>query len=275
MPCLNRLLLCLVPAAAISAGNVSAGEEALGKGRDDFLIGASIVSGNAHIGTAQRSTTDLKPIWAFQLGPLRVSRSRANALMSVGREALETGLSTEFKATDDISLGASLRLDNGRSFDRDPLLRGLPDIGTTVRARLSARRALGPRWSWSMNTDHDLLGRKGGLRLGAGVNYVYPYSDDTQWDFSLGTGLGNGRYMQTHYGISLAGAQATGRDTFQLGGGFENLRTGVNFSTALGDNWVAFGGLEMSRMLGRAAHSPLVGRLNTHSVTIGLAYRSK
>ena len=46
-------------------------------------------------------------------------------------------------------------------------------------------------------------------------------------------------------------------------------------ATALGDSWVAFGGLEMSRMLGRAARSPLVGRLATHSVTIGIAYRSR
>jgi outer membrane scaffolding protein for murein synthesis (MipA/OmpV family) len=268
-------LLRVVSAAVLLPGGVWAQERSIGSQEDDFLIGASVVSGNAHVGTPQGSATDLKPLWACQLGPLRVSRSRASALMSVGREALETGLSTEFKATENVSLSASLRLDNGRSFDSDPLLRGLPDIGTTVRARLSARRALGPRWSWSMNTDHDLLGRKGGLRLGTGVNYAYPYSDDTQWDFSLGTGLGNARYMQTHYGISLKGAQATGRDTYQLSGGLENLRTGINFSTALGDSWVAFGGLEMSRMLGRAARSPLVGRLATHSVTIGIAYRSR
>lgn len=264
-----------MPVAVLCSGTVWAEEASIGSREDDFLIGASVVSGTSHVGTAQSASTDLKPLWAFQLGPLRVSRSRASALMSVGREALETGLSTEFKATEDISLSASLRLDNGRSFADDPLLRGLPDIGTTLRARLSARRALGPRWSWSMNTDHDLLGRKGGLRLGTGVNYACPYSADTQWDFSMGVGMGNARYLQTHYGISLEGAQATGRDTYQLSGGLENLRSGINFSTALGDNWVAFGGLEMSRMLGRAARSPLVGRLATHSLTIGLAYRSR
>ena len=275
MPIFSRSFLCVVPFAVICSGAASAEEASIGSREDDFLIGASVVSGTSHVGTAQGAATDLKPLWAFQLGPLRVSRSRASALMSVGRESLETGLSTEFKATEDISLSASLRLDNGRSFADDPLLRGLPDIGTTLRARLSARRALGPRWSWSMNTDHDLLGRKGGLRLGTGVNYAYPYSADTQWDFSMGLGMGNARYLQTHYGISLEGAQATGRDTYQLSGGLENLRSGINISTALGDNWVAFGGLEMSRMLGRAARSPLVGRLATHSVTVGIAYRSR
>lgn len=271
-----RFFICLVSlTGALFPASSWAEEASLGNKEDDFLIGASVVNGNSHIGTAQGSTTDLKPLWAFQLGPLRVSRSRASALMSVGREALETGLSTEFKPTEDVSLSVSLRLDNGRSFDNDPMLRGLPDIGTTVRARLSARRALGARWSWSMNTDHDLLGRGGGLRLGTGVNYAYPYSDDTLWDVSLGAGMGNARYMQTHYGISLKGAQATGRDTYQLSGGLENLRGGINFSTALGEHWVAFGGLEMSRIVGRAARSPLVGRLATHSVTLGIAYRSR
>ena len=275
MPKICHAFICAASAAVLLPGGAQAAEASFGDQQDDYLIGASVVNGNSHIGTAQGSTTDLKPLWAFQLGPLRVSRSRASALMSVGREALETGLSTEFKPTEDVSLSVSLRLDNGRSFEADPLLRGLPDIGTTVRARLSARRALGPRWSWSMNTDHDLLGRGGGLRLGTGVNYAYPYSEDTQLDFSLGTGLGNARYMQTHYGISLEGAQATGRDTYQLSGGLASLRAGLKFATALGDHWVAFGGLEMSRILGRAARSPLVGRLATHSVTIGIAYRSR
>jgi MipA family protein len=276
MPVNSRSLLCLVSVVGgVLPGAVWAEQASVASHEDDFLIGASVVSGTSHVGTRQGAATDLKPMWAFQLGPLRVSRSRASALMSVGRESLETGLSTQFKASENVSLSASLRLDNGRSFDADPLLHGLPDIGTTVRARLSARRALGPRWSWSMNTDHDLLGRGGGLRLGTGVNYAYPYSDNTHWDLSLGAGMGNGRYMQTHYGISLPGAQATGRNTYQLGGGMENLRAGLNFSTALDDHWVAFGGLEMSRIVGRAARSPLVSRLATHSVTIGLAYRSR
>ena len=178
-----------------------------GGGDAGYLVGASVVSANGHIGSGV-TRYDIKPLWAFQLGPFRVSRSRANSLLRAGREQLETGVSTELDVFSDWRLGASLRLDNGRSFADDPLLRGLPDIGTTLRARLSARRALGPRWSWSMNTDHDLLGRKGGLRLGTGVNYAYPYSADTQWDFSMGLGMGNARYLQTHYGISLEGAQA-------------------------------------------------------------------
>jgi outer membrane scaffolding protein for murein synthesis (MipA/OmpV family) len=272
----HRLLPFFVSfAGALGSASLWAEEASIGDARDDFLVGASVVSGNGHVGTPKGPSTDLKPLWAFQLGPLRVSRSRASALMSVGRESLETGLSTEFKASEDVSLSASLRLDNGRSFDDDPLLRGLPDIDTTVRARLSARRALGPRWSWNMSADHDLLGREGGLRVGTGVNYAYPFSDDTHWDLSLGAGMGNARYLQTHYGISQAGAQATGRDTYRLGGGLENLRAGVNFSTALDTHWVVFGGLEMSRMLGRAARSPLVGRLSTYSVSIGLAFRSR
>jgi len=129
MPIFRSPFLCAVPVAVLCSGTVWAEEASIGSREDDFLIGASVVSGTSHVGTAQSASTDLKPLWAFQLGPLRVSRSRASALMSVGREALETGLSTEFKATEDISLSASLRLDNGRSFADDPLLRGLPGLG--------------------------------------------------------------------------------------------------------------------------------------------------
>lgn len=261
-------------AGAILTAPVLATDLSAAEAKDDFLIGASVVTGTSHVGSGGRHT-DFKPLWAFQLGPLRVSRSRASSLMSVGREPLETGLSAEFKTLDDISLSASLRLDNGRSFDSDPTLRGLPDIGTTLRVRVGARQSLGPNWGWSLSMDHDLLGREGGLRLGTGVNYLLPVTPDTKWDFSLSGGFGNARYLQTHYGISRSAAEATGRAPYHLSGGFESLRLGANFSTALSDSWVAFGGLELSRMLGPASRSPLVSRLGTYSATLGLAYRSR
>jgi outer membrane scaffolding protein for murein synthesis (MipA/OmpV family) len=257
------------------AGGAHAEDQLVIGGDKGYLIGASVVSATGHVGSGGRVSLDLKPMWAFQLGPFRVSRSRANSLMNTGRERLETGLSTEFDWLTDWRLGASLRLDNGRSFDDDDVFRGLPDVPTTLRGRVSTGRPLGERWDWSMNVDHDLLGRKGGMRLGTGVNYRYPLSPRTNWDFSFGGGWGDSRYLRTHYGISNEAAQATGRSPYRLGGGWENVRMGANFETAMTDHWIIFGGLEVSRLLGSTSRSPLVGRVTTHGLSVGLAYRSK
>ncbi|AOW11854.1 hypothetical protein LPB72_08745 [Hydrogenophaga crassostreae] len=241
---------------------------------EGYLIGASMASSSSHVGNAKAQYT-LKPMWAFQLGSVRVSRSRASSLMSAGREKLETGLSADFDLLSDWRLGASLRVDNGRSFDADPKLAGLPDVRTTLRARLSVSRPLGPRWSWRSSIDQDILGRAGGLRLSQGFGYRWRVSENTHWDLSTSTTWGNGRYLQTQYGISSASAMDTGRTPYLLGSGWESFRTSVQFTHAISENWVTFGGLDLSQLLRGAAHSPLVGRVTTHGLSVGLAYRSR
>ncbi len=242
--------------------------------RKDYLVGASVVSSTAHIGTAERKVS-LKPVWYFQVGPVRVSRSRGSTLLGAGRRSGETGLSTELLAAQDWNIGISLRVDNGRTFDDEPLFRGLPDIHTTIRARVSASRPVGERWSWNVNMDQDILGKGGGLRAGGGVNYRYPVSDATHLDFGLSAGWADARYMRTHFGISHEAAQRVGRAPYSLGSGTEGIQAGIKFTTALSQRWVVFGGVDLSRLQGDAARSPLVGRPITHSVNVGVAYRNR
>jgi MipA family protein len=240
----------------------------------DYLIGASVVSGNGHVGDAP-VRYDFKPMWAFQLGPFRVSRSRAGSLIKAGREELETGVSADFGVFNDWRLGASLRMDNGRDFGGDPRFQGLPDIPSTLRARVSTGSALGEHWSWSASVDKDLLGRRGGSRLLAGISYRHPLSDHSHWDIGLGTTFGDQAYLQTHYGITPQTAERTGRSPYTLGGGWENMRASLQYTHVLSDSWVLFGGLDLSRMLSSPSRSPLVGRKTTHSISAGIAFRGK
>jgi len=240
----------------------------------DYLIGASVVSSTAHIGTGLRKTS-LKPVWYFQVKPVQMSRSQGSTLLGAGRRSGETGLSTELLAAQDWNIGLSLRVDNGRTFDDEPLFIGLPDVRTTVRARVSARRPVGERWSWNVNMDQDILGKGGGLRAGGGVNYRYPVSDATHLDFGLSAGWADARYMKTHFGISPEAAQLVGRAPYALGSGWEGIQAGVKFTTAISRRWVVFGGVDLSRLQGDAARSPLVGRPITHAVNLGVAYRNR
>jgi len=267
-----RYLLVLLLLACSWAGAQDASEDD-GSNRE-YLVGASLESSAGHIGDGRRSLS-LKPVWHFHLGPVRVSRSRASTLLGTGRKSGETGVSADLFSLADWSLSASLRMDNGRTFDDDPVWRGLPDIRSTLRGRVSLRRPLGGRWGWGASVDHDLLGRDGGLRLNSGFSYVYPVSDRTQWDFGVSATLGNARYMQTHFGISPQGAATVGRSPYRLGGGLEGVQLGWNASTALGAHWVLFGGVGVSNLRGDAARSPLVTRNTTSSATLGIAYRNR
>ena len=162
MPFFHQACRC---ALLLSLPVLSWAQDKPGIHKDDYLVGASVVSSTAHIGTADRKTS-LKPVWYFQLGPVRVSRSQGSTLLGAGRRSGETGLSTELLAAQDWKVGVSLRVDNGRTFDEEPLFIGLPDIKTTVRARVSAHRPVGERWSWNVNMDQDILSKDGGLRAG-------------------------------------------------------------------------------------------------------------
>lgn len=270
------LARCLVAGALVSiALPAFSAEQAVVDAEDEgYLIGASLASSSSHIGHG-KVRYDLKPMWAFQLGPVRVSRSRARSLMGAGKEQLETGLSTQFDLFTDWRVGASLRLDNGRSFAGDPEFSDLPDVRTTARVRLSTGRALGPRWNWNASVDQDLLGRQGGMRLSQGFSYRLPMTEQSFWDFSMGTTWGDGRYLQTQYGIDQAAARTSGREAYLIGSGWESLRTSLQYTRAINQHWVAFTGLDMSRLLRASAQSPLVGRVSTSSLSFGLAYRSK
>ena len=270
MPFFHQACRC---ALLLSLPVLSWAQDKPGIHKDDYLVGASVVSSTAHIGTADRKTS-LKPVWYFQLGPVRVSRSQGSTLLGAGRRSGETGLSTELLAAQDWKVGVSLRVDNGRTFDEEPLFIGLPDIKTTVRARVSAHRPVGERWSWNVNMDQDILSKDGGMRAGAGVNYRYPVSDATHLDLGLSAGWADAQYMRTHFGISPAAAQLVGRAPYSLGSGLEGVQMGIKFTTALNRRWVVFGGFDLSRLQGDAARSPLVGRPITHTVNIGVAYRN-
>lgn len=239
----------------------------------DFLAGGSLALSTVHVG--QSSTkVDFKPMFGFRLGRFRVARSRANVLMNTGRDAFDTGVSTDVFEREPWKVSAALKIDNGRSFEADPQWRGLPDIETTLRLRLSARRPLTDRWSVSISADQDILGRNGGSRLSGKLGYRHPVSEHAHWDLSLSSGWGDRRYMNTHYGIPEAVAPLVRTAAYSARSGLESLQVGWDYSRALSDNWVLYGGVALSRLTGTALHSPLVNRSTTYGLTMGLVWRS-
>lgn len=241
----------------------------------DWLAGGALVSSQGHLGLDGR-TWQLDPVWAFQLGRFRLASGRAASLLSVGREPVDSGLSTVLASTGVWRLSTSLRIRDGREADdSDPLLRGLPGTRTTLLGRLSASRPIGQRWTASMGATQDLLDRGAGLTLGFGLGYRYPLSASTYWDASVGLGWGNATARLSTYGISPEAAASSGRAPYAIGAGWDSASLGWSLTSALSEHWVAWGGVGVSQLQGAAARSPLVGRRSVASASIGLAYRDR
>jgi MipA family protein len=274
----NRILAAfwavavMLPGLALAqeptASDVVQADESGGQPVRHYLLGLGLSSSLDHVGVAKRSI-GLQPIWGFWAGRYRLSSGRASSLWQVGRETVvDAGLSTTLIRDSDWSLGASLSWDGGRKSGDDPLLADVPDLRSTLRGKLSAGYAFAPRWSIGLGTSHDLLDHGGGGRYSAGLGYRQPLSERSYWDASLSLSWGNRIYMNSYYGIPASSSRA-----YQPDGGVEGLGLGWGYTAAINHDWVAYGGLNYSRLLGDAARSPVVGRRATWGASIGVAYR--
>ena len=264
------VLLCCAPARA---EEVQAAEPAAESGPvRHYVLGAALSSSRAHLGQGDRSL-GLQPVVGFWFGRYRLASGSAGELLSIGRETVESGLSTTLAKNGNWALGAALSWDPGRKVDDDPLLRGVPALESTLRGKLSLSYALGPRWSLGLSGNQDLLGHDGGGQIGLGLGYRHPVSPRTYWDASIGAKWAGSTYMQGHYGLSPAAAVAAGRTAYEPGAGWESLQLGWGLRSAINHHWVWFGGLGFSQLQGAARSSPLVGERNVWSANVGLAYR--
>lgn len=235
-----------------------------------YLLGAALTSSQSHVGSDGREL-GLQPVWGFWAGRYRLSSGRASSLWQVGRETVvDAGLSTTLVSHSDWSLGAALSWDAGRDSGDEPLLAGVPDLRSTLRGKVSVGYAFAPRWSLGLSSSHDLLGRDGGGRYSASLGYRQPLSERAYWDASLSASWGNRDYMRGHYGIPAAAAP---RPAYSLDGGIEGMGLGWSFTTAINHNWVAYAGWNLSRLMGDAGRSPVVGARQVWGASAGVAYR--
>ena len=80
-------------------------------------------------------------------------------------------------------------------------------------------------------------------------------------------------YAQTYFGVTEAGAAATGLAPFEAGGGLKDVGLGLNWNYALNDTWSVTGYSGYRRLLGDAADSPLVdsiGDANQYTAGLGI-----
>ncbi|MEW6695119.1 MltA-interacting protein MipA [Tepidimonas thermarum] len=239
-----------------------------------YVLGGGLSVGRDAVGSSGYAL-GLRPVWGVWWGRFRLSSGGAASLWNVGRETVvDAGLSTTLVSRSNASLSASLRWDEGRAADDDdPRLRGVPAVRATLRGRLALGYALRPGWSVRAGISQDLLGRGGGTQWSAGLAYRHPVSARSHWDLSAELTGGSAAYRLAHYGIAPAAAGPTGRAAYVPGGGPESVQVGWGLVSALDQDWVLYGGVGVTRLLGAAARSPLVGARQTWGASVGVAYR--
>ena len=248
-------------------------DEAQEPGQFNYALGVAMGASPSYAGSDERKLR-LRPVLALQYGRFRLSSSRGSSVLHHGIDTRGSGASATLVERDRFNLSASLRIDNGRSASDAALLRGLPEVRTTLRGRLSMGYALTDRWSLSAGLSQDLLGRSGGADLHTGVQYAFDVTPLTRLNFGVGAAMGNATFMRTQFGVpASAASQGSALAPFSPGGGLYSVDAGMGVMTALSRHWVAFGSVGFSQLRGDARRSPLTVRPNTYSATAGVAYR--
>jgi MipA family protein len=254
--CLGRASLALVLLMALPAAAELSNEG---------LLGPGLRSRPAYDGSASQRT-ELVPVVRY-FGPLIFVRSTQGVLEGGLRKELAPGL---YAAT-------QVAYEGGRRASESGFLAGhaIADIdrGASVGLQLEWDQRIGPMPITLLararqHTAAD-LGAQIDLRLSAGVfkNGAVSAGIYVQGIWA------NAQSTQALYGITTHQSGTTGLPAFAAGSGWLSASVGLLGAIDLNPQWALVGSLEVRRLQGDAANSPLVERAWNHYLSAGLAYR--
>lgn len=233
-------------------------------------LGLVAANGPSYMGASDRSNSFVP---AFYLRWGRVTLTNAGGFVTRRTEEVDRGLGLDLSASEHLRLKLALRFDNGRSDSDSPALRGLGNVRSTVRARLSAQYPLASELKLGAAWSLDLLGRGGGSFGDLSLQFDHPLGSDLSMSLSTAVTLANRRYLQSWFGVDAEQSAATGYALYEPHAGVRDVAASLTLRGRLGERWMTMGSLGGSVLLGSAADSPLTHQRSGWRVGAGMAYR--
>jgi outer membrane scaffolding protein for murein synthesis (MipA/OmpV family) len=253
--CTAIALLLIAPPAALAQSAAP----------DYAWIGAGVRTRPAYDGSAAQRT-DAIPTVRYYAGPWFARTTQGN-LEGGARLELSRGL----------HLGAQLAYEGGRIASESAFLasRNVPDIkpGASAGVHVEWDQLIGPIPVTLLARGRRFVdgerGAQGDLRLTAGV---FGGGALTAAVFVQGT-WANAKSNQSFYGITPGESASTGLAEYSPGSGPLYTSGGLLWGIDLSREWIAVGNLEVRRLRGDAARSPLAERTSNHTASASVAYR--
>jgi outer membrane protein len=153
-------------------------------------------------------------------------------------------------------------------------LDGMEDINPRVLLGGFYNQQLSSKWRLTNN----LLGGAGnnrqGVRWNSDLRYaVTEFAPYHHLTLSIGLSLVNQAYNQAYFGVSRAESLRSLNRRYTPSGGVKDVHAQLQWNWALSSTWLLTSSLNLTRLNGSAANSPLVERANSVSVSSALAYR--
>jgi MipA family protein len=257
-PTLRAAALALLAAAAAPA--LAQESEAADDGSDNFTIGAGAIYGPSYEGSDD-----------YVVSPGAQFRGRVSgySFYTRGTSLYLDLIRQQPGAPVDVSFGpvVNVRL-NRTGRIKDPQVRALGEVDTAIEAGASfgvTRNGVLHGYDFltaRVDVVHDVTDTHGSLIVTPAIEYATPLSRTFLVGASVSAEHVGGGYARTYFGVTPAGAAASGLSPYTLDGGFKNIRTGLLVTQSLsGDlrrGWALFGLGSYSRLLGDFKRSPIV-----------------
>lgn len=150
----------------------------------------------------------------------------------------------------------------------DKRLAGMGDIPVSTEA------GVGIGYGPLMLQARQSLSEKGskGAQVELTLGIPWSVSDRLGLNLSLGATWANKDYMQTHFGVTAAQAQATSFSAYTPKSGYRKMDASVAAEYAIAADWTLLANVGFTRLGGNAAASPLVSRRASASAALSVAY---
>jgi outer membrane scaffolding protein for murein synthesis (MipA/OmpV family) len=209
--------------------------------------------------------------YKIQGGPAVDVRYKDIAFLSSGE-----GLGANLFSFRHISVGGAITYDEGRGMHVDgKLLTGMGDIHITPELKFFATTVLTESFPLTLRLDiRRQLGGSNGFLGDFGAYMPMPGSSAKfAWFVGPSVTYGDGRYMQTYFGVSHAQASSTNYQYFKAHSGFKSAGVGLSANYFATQQVILSLTAAYDRMLGDAAKSPITDTKNEAAVSLSVIYK--
>lgn len=170
--------------------------------------------------------------------------------------------------------GESDRLLPAEKLPQPAGLEGMRRIGTRVEAGVFYNHYLNQRLRVNNTLGYGAGNARRGLRYTIDLQQLAAdLSPRHKISASVGLTFVNRAHNAAYFGVSAEDALLSRYSEYAPGGGLRDVHAGVRWNYALSPSWILASQLQVTRLRGDAANSPLVERSTNTTVSTALAYR--
>ncbi len=192
------------------------------------------------------------------------------------------GLTYSAKISDALEAGPVLLINGGRKTDTgdavvnrlDPVDTSL-ELGGFVQYSFQGIGGRANQFDVGLSASQDVLDGHGGFRASISAGHSWRWRSGMFVRAGVSVGYASATYMQRTYGIESPAALRSGLSAYRPGAGLEDVSVSTLFNVPVTGAWSLFGRLAYTRLLDKAADSPIVrlrGSADQAFAGLSLAY---